>query len=149
MRADVDPRSDVERLIAEARPDVYVWDVIADLTNSALRVLIDCEGGVSIGLCEEVSRLLLPLREEDEWALEVSSPGLDRALTRPDHYARSIGSEASFVLRTPVLDRIAFEGVLVAAGPDFVTVETGEERLEVPYADVKKSTLMWKLVKSR
>jgi hypothetical protein len=39
--------------------------------------------------------------------------------------------------------------VLVAAGPDSVTVETGSGRLEVPYADVKKSTLMWKLVKSR
>ena len=41
------------------------------------------------------------------------------------------------------------EGVIAAAGDDSATVESGGERLDVPYADVKKSTLMWKLVKSR
>ncbi len=143
MDTQSDPRETVEQLIAEARPEVYVWDVAAG--HGQLRVMIDREGGVDLALCEEIAKVLLPLREE--WALEVSSPGLDRALTRPDHYARSIGREATFVLRTPVGDRISFEGELVAAGPESVTVETGGERLAVPYANVKKSTLMWKLVK--
>ena len=147
MSAAADPREQVEQLIAEARPDVYVWDVTADPGHGQLRVMIDREGGVDLGLCEEISKVLLPVREE--WALEVSSPGLDRALTRPEHYARMIGREASFVLRVPVDGQTSFAGVLVAAGPDSVTVETGDGRLDVPYADVKKSTLMWKLVKSR
>ena len=142
-----DPRKTATDLIAQARPDVYVWDVTADPGHGRLQVMIDCEGGVSLDLCEEITRVLAPLREE--WALEVSSPGLDRALTRPEHYARSVGREASFVLRSPVGGRTSLEGVIAAAGPDSATVETGGERLEVPYADVKKSTLMWKLVKQR
>jgi len=146
MRADADPRNEVERLIHEAHPEVYLWDVVADPGSGQLRIMIDCAGGVSIAICEDVARTLLPLREE--WGLEVSSPGLDRALTRPDHYARSVGKEASFVLRAPAAGQIAFAGVIIAAGAETVTVETGGERLEVPYADVKKSTLMWKLVKS-
>lgn len=147
MSAAADPREQVEQLIAAARPDVYVWDVTADPGHGQLRVMIDRDGGVDLGLCEEISKVLLPIREE--WALEVSSPGLDRALTRPEHYARMVGREASFVLRAPVDGQTSFTGVLAAAGPDSVTVETGSGRLEVPYADVKKSTLMWKLVKSR
>lgn len=145
MGEPTDVRAAVEELIAAARPDLYVWDVAAG--HGQLRVMIDRDGGVDLDLCEEVTRILAPLREE--YALEVSSPGLDRALTRPDHYARSVGREASFVLRQPVADRTAFEAVIVEAGPEAVTVETGGERLTVPYADVKKSTLMWKLVKSR
>jgi ribosome maturation factor RimP len=147
MSTAADPREQVVELIHAAHPEIYVWDVTADPGHGQLRVMIDREGGVDLGVCEEISRALLPLREE--WALEVSSPGLDRALTRPEHYARMVGRSASFVMRVPVGDRTAFEGVLVAAGPDSVTVETGGEHLEVPFADVKKSTLMWKLVKSR
>ena len=142
-----DPQTTVEELIAAARPDVYVWDVTADPGHGRLQVVIDVEGGVGLDLCEEIAKVLAPLREE--WALEVSSPGLDRSLTRPDHYARSVGREASFVMRAPVAGRTSFEGVIAAAGPESATVESGDERLEVPYADVKKSTLMWKLVKSR
>ena len=142
-----DPQETAIRLIAEARPDVYVWDITADPGHGRLRVMIDCEGGVGLDLCEEISKALAPLREE--WALEVSSPGLDRALTRPDHYARMTGREASFVMRVPVDGRTSFEGVIAAAGPDSATVEVGGERLAVPYADVKKSTLIWKLVTSR
>ena len=102
---------------------------------------------VDLELCEAIAKVLAPLRED--WALEVSSPGLDRALVRPEHYARSVGREASFVMRVPVDGRTSFEGVIAVAGADSATVESGGERLEVPYADVKKSTLMWKLVKSR
>ena len=147
MSDATDIQTTVEELIRAARPDVYVWDVMADPGRGQLRVMIDLEGGVSVALCEEISRVLLPIREE--WALEVSSPGLDRSLTRPDHYARSIGREASFVLREAVDGRDAFQGVLVEAGPETITVETGGERLAVPYAQIKKSTLMWKLVKAR
>ncbi len=143
MDTQTDPRETVEQLIVAARPDVYVWDIAAG--HGQLRVMIDREGGVDLALCEEIAKVLLPVREE--WALEVSSPGLDRALTRPDHFARSLGREASFVLRTPIGDRVSFDGELIAAGADSVTVKTGDEHLEVPYADIKKSTLMWKLVK--
>lgn len=136
----------VEELIHAARPDIYVWDVTADPGHGLLRVMIDVEGGVSLELCEEVTRLLGPLREA--WALEVSSPGLDRRLTRPDHYRRSLGREAQFVLRAPVDGRDAFDGAIVAADDDHCTVETGGERLAVPYADIKKTTLIWKLVKA-
>ena len=64
-------------------------------------------------------------------------------LDGPDRQGTALGRGSVWV------DEPVKAGVLVAAGPDSVTVETGSGRLEVPYADVKKSTLMWKLVKSR
>ncbi len=142
-----DIQATVEELVHAARPDIYVWDVTADPGHGALRVMIDVEGGVSLDLCEEVTHLLAPLREE--WALEVSSPGLDRSLARPDHYARSIGRECQMVLRRPVDGRDALTGVIRAADEAGCTLESDGARHELPYADIKKTTLTWKLVNAR
>lgn len=137
----------VRDLVGAARPDVMIWDVAADPGRGQLRVMIDTDEGVSLDLCEEVSRHLAPLREE--WALEVSSPGLDRALVRPEHYRRMVGREAAFVLRDPVDGRRTFEGALVDADDDAVTVRVDDEEIVVPYRSVKKATCLWKLVKPK
>ena len=57
----------------------------------ALRIYVDHPDGVDLGLCERVTKQLLELSAD--WALEVSSPGLDRRLTKPDHYRRFLGSQ--------------------------------------------------------
>ncbi|MGA0122389.1 MAG: ribosome maturation factor RimP [Gaiellales bacterium] len=142
-----DIQTTVEGLVHAARPDIYVWDVTADPGRGVLRVMIDTDGGVSLDLCEEVTHLLAPLREE--WALEVSSPGLDRSLTRPDHFTRSVGREAQFVLRRPVDGRDALTGVIAAADADGCMIEIDGGSHAVPYADIKKTTLTWKLVNAR
>jgi ribosome maturation factor RimP len=137
----------VRDLIGAARPDVMVWDVAADPRRGQLRVMIDTDEGVSLDLCEEISRHLAPLREE--WGLEVSSPGLDRALVRPEHYRRMVGREAAFVLREPVDGRSTFDGALVDADEDAVTVRIDDEEIVVPYRSIKKATCLWKLVKPK
>lgn len=135
----------VRDLIGTAHPDVMVWDVATDPGRGKLRVMIDTDEGVSLALCEAISRCLAELREE--WALEVSSPGLDRALVRPEHYRRMVGREAAFVLRDPVDGRRTFEGALVDADDDAVTVRVDDEEIVVPYRSIKKATCLWKLVK--
>src|ERR687895_1968480 len=72
---DLDPRLE---LIALERP-----------AAETLRLYIDHPQGVDLALCERVTNQLRDLLEA--WSLEVSSPGIDRLLTKPEHYRRYLG----------------------------------------------------------
>ena len=147
MPDNLDIDVSVRELVAGTRPDVVVWDVTADPARGRLRVMIDTDDGVSLELCEEISHALAPLREE--WALEVSSPGLDRALVRPEHFQRTVGREAAFVLRDPIAGRQTFGATLISADEEAVTVNVDGADLVVPYQSIKKATRLWKLVNAR
>ncbi len=85
-----------------------------------LRVFIDSERGVRIEDCEQVSRQLSHLfavEEIDYSRLEVSSPGLDRPLRRPEDFQRFQGERATVRLRQPFQGRRNFEG-LITVEPD-------------------------------
>ena len=84
-------QADIEARLADVEPDVEV--LLAEVVGGRLvRVFIDHPGGVTLGLCERVTRHLPEVREQ--YALEVSSPGADRPLTKPDHFRRFVGRRA-------------------------------------------------------
>ncbi|MGE4426906.1 MAG: ribosome maturation factor RimP [Solirubrobacteraceae bacterium] len=135
----------VEASVLDAVPNVEV--VLAEVVGGGtLRVVIDHPQGVSLELCEQVSRSLEALREE--YALEVSSPGRDRPLTRPEHFRRFVGSRVR--VRTsapfPVPDgeepRRSFTGELVGADDAGVTLAADEGIVAIPYADIHRSNLV-------
>ena len=86
-----------------------LWDVeyVREAGEWFLRVYIDKEGGVSIDDCEAVSRPLSDALDEADpiqgsYVLEVSSAGADRALKKPEHFARFIGAPVDVRLYRPV-----------------------------------------------
>src|ERR687890_232613 len=84
-------QADIEARLADVEPDVEV--LLAEVVGGRLvRVFIDHPDGVSLDLCERVTRHLPEVRER--YALEVSSPGLDRPLTKPEHFRRFLGRRA-------------------------------------------------------
>jgi ribosome maturation factor RimP len=89
-------QTEIEARLAGVEPDVEV--LLAEIVSGqALRLFIDHPDGVSLDLCERVSRQLTDYRER--YALEVSSPGQDRPLTKPQHYTRFLGRRARVRLR--------------------------------------------------
>lgn len=133
----------VAAAIREAHPEVETWDVQVIPAQGMLRVLIDREGGVDLALCESVSRALAPFRER--YGLEVSSPGLERPLVQPSHYARFVGSRVKLRLRERVDGRRAIDGLIVATDAESVRIlpEGQESELVVPYAAVQRANLVW------
>jgi ribosome maturation factor RimP len=133
---------DVPSTIASAHPDVTVWDVELIAGEGLVRVLVDHPEGVSIGLCEEISKLLVDVRER--YALEVSSPGLERPLVRTEHFVRSIGETVQVKLTRPVAGRKELRGRLLEADDASLrlVLEEGDE-VEVPRASVRKSNIVW------
>jgi ribosome maturation factor RimP len=138
-------QADIESRLAEAEPEVEV--LLAEVDGrSTVRVFIDHPSGVTLELCERVSRHLGPLRATH--ALEVSSPGSRRPLTKPAHFRRFLGRRARIRTRGPVADgaarppRRSFTGELVGASERDVTVAADEGVVSIPYTDIQRSNLL-------
>jgi ribosome maturation factor RimP len=113
-----------------------------------LRIYIDREaGGVTLGDCETVSRdLSAALDVEDfithAYTLEVSSPGLDRALTKPEHFVRFAGSTVRIKTYQPVNGEKVFRGALLGMVGDTVKVELEAGMvLEIPLSSISRTSL--------
>ncbi len=113
-----------------------------------LRIYIDREsGGVTLNDCETVSRdLSAALDVEDfishAYTLEVSSPGLDRALTKPDHFVRFAGNTVKIKTHQPIEGQKVFRGILRGTADASVKIEleTGTV-LEIPLNNITKASL--------
>ncbi len=117
--------------------------------HSVLRVYLDRGDDQGIGLddCERVSRAIgAVLDAEDpighEYRLEVSSPGFDRPLRKPEHFARFAGSEARLELTVPLDGRRRFRGRLGAIVDGTVTIEVDGREWKLPLAGISKARLV-------
>jgi ribosome maturation factor RimP len=111
-----------------------------------LTLLVDREDGpVDHEFTSQVVSAVLPALEAEGYGgmLEVSSPGIERPLTRPEHFRRFVGHEAKVSLSEPVEGRRNFTGVIERAGEkDFVLklLEGGAE-VELPFGSVSRAHL--------
>ena len=130
---------DIEQRLAGLEPDVEL--LACDKVGSdRLRLFIDHPDGVSLDLCERVTHHLRELLVD--YALEVSSPGPERPLTKPDHFRRFLGRRARVRLREPRDGHKSFTGELVGASDDEVTVAAGDGVVSIPYSDINRSNLV-------
>ena len=123
---DLDPAVE---LIALERP-----------AGETLRLYIDHPNGVDLALCERVTNHLADLLES--WSLEVSSPGVDRPLTKPEHFRRFMGRRVRVRTREAIEGRRSFTGTLTAADERRVRLEVGVGEVEIPLARIRRSNLV-------
>jgi ribosome maturation factor RimP len=95
---------------------------------------------VTLALCERVTRELGDLRER--FALEVSSPGTDRPLTKPAHFRRFLGRRARVRTRDARAGHRSFTGELVGATDSEVTIAADTGVIAIPYDDIHRSNLV-------
>jgi ribosome maturation factor RimP len=105
-----------------------------------LRLYIDHPDGVDLGLCERVTRELRDLTEA--WSLEVSSPGIDRPLTKPDHYRRFLGRRVKVRTQRPIDGQKNFTGTLTDADDESVAIDIDGEAVRIPLNDIRRSNLI-------
>ena len=133
--------TEIQERLTGLEPEIELL-LVENPAAGTLRLFIDHPEGVSLELCERVSQVLAPVRAE--YALEVSSPGLERPLTKPDHFRRYLGRRARVRTREPLhgSDRRSVTGELVGASEDKVTVAASDGVLAIPYADIQRSNLL-------
>ncbi len=112
-----------------------------------LRIFVDrSDRAVTIDDCVEVTKIIsLVLDAEDiipgPYTLEVSSPGVDRPLTKPKHFKRFIGSTAKIEYQDEEKGKVKLTGEIVGADNSEVTIEVSGEKINVGYGSIIKANL--------
>ncbi len=109
-----------------------------------LRLYLDKAGGPTVDDLSRVSRQLSELLDSHDavdgaYTLEVSSPGINRPLKRPEHFARYIGKRVRIRTRDLIGGRRSFLGILYAVAGEGVTVTQEGTRYDIPFAAIEKS----------
>jgi ribosome maturation factor RimP len=100
-------------------------------------VFVDHANGVDHALCARVTDVLREYLRE--YAVDVSSPGLERPLRKPEHFRNAVGRTVT--LRTP--ERKRLKGEILSAGERSVVVQSGGDTVEIPYDQVVRGNLVY------
>jgi len=117
---------------------------------TVLRVYIDAEKGILVGDCSKVSHQISGVLDVEDpingqYALEVSSPGLERPLFTLEHFTKFVGSVVKLELRQSTLEgQRKFTGDIIEVVNDTVHLHVDEEEVEIPFALIKKARLVAK-----
>jgi ribosome maturation factor RimP len=137
---------DLAEAVADRR-SLQLWDVEigGQPGRMTVRVFLEAEGGIDLDTVADVSEELsrgLDLHDPiaGRYTLEVSSPGLERSLRTPEHFALSVGSKAIVKTTERLLgDSHRIEGTIASADDGSLTLETDGGPVEVPYDSVKSA----------
>lgn len=141
-------RAVAERVGAGEGLEIVDVELLGGGRNRVLRIFIDKPGGVSHSDCELVSRDVGTILDVEDivpggrYTLEVSSPGLERKLTKPADFERFLGQKARIVLKSPVENQRRWEGVLAGFADGVITLEPSSGKvLRIGLDQVEKANL--------
>lgn len=129
----------LEPIAAANGCEIYDVEYVKEGSDWYLRAYIDKPEGVNIVDCENVSRAFSDRLDAedfipDAYILEVSSPGLGRALKKDRHLEKSLGQEVEVRTYRPIEKQKEFTGILKAYDKDTVTIEAENETKEIIFA---------------
>jgi ribosome maturation factor RimP len=116
--------------------------------DGMVRLFIDKpDGAIDLEDCETVSRQVSAFLDVEDpipghYVLEVSSPGLDRKLTKVEHFQNVMGEDVRIKLRFPVAGRRNFRGALTFANEDLIKVEVDGESHSLPLTTIESARLV-------
>ena len=131
---------DLESLARECGLEFYDSETVSENGKAIYRVFVTKSGGVSLDDCEKLSRLLSPIFDVEppvsgEYFLEVSSPGLERKLSKCDHFSKSIGELVK--LTTSEKDKIC--GKILKFDGENLLLDTENGEISIKFSDIKKA----------
>ena len=129
----------IEQRLSDLDPTIELI-ALEQPAGETLRLYIDHPDGVDLALCERVTDHLRDLLET--WSLEVSSPGADRPLTKPEHFDRFRGRRVRVRTREAIDGQRSFTGTLTGADEDGVRIKANQREVEIPHSRIRRSNLI-------
>ena len=129
----------IETRLAELDPELELV-MLERPAAETLRLYVDRPAGVDLAVCEDVTAALSDLLAQ--YSLEVSSPGLDRPLTKPEHFRRFIGHQVRVRTSEAIDGRHNFTGELVAADEREVSLREAAVERAIPLGAIRRSNLV-------
>ncbi|MBP2674133.1 MAG: hypothetical protein H6Q84_973 [Deltaproteobacteria bacterium] len=140
----------IEAIAGEVARDLslslFDVEIAREGPRTILRVFIDRDGGVPLSEIQAFSRrfgAVLDVEDpvEGTYLLEVSSPGLNRRLRRPEHFALSVGKRIRVTLPELREGRRHFVGTLAGCDPEGIVLRTEDAEVRIPYGEIRKANL--------
>ncbi|RTJ74197.1 ribosome maturation factor [Campylobacter jejuni] len=132
----------LEALCKEAELSFYDDELVSENGKKIYRIYVQKEGGVNLDDCVRLSEILSPIFDVEppvngEYFLEVSSPGLERKLSKIEHFAKSIGE----LVKITTNEKEKIEAKIIAVDDENITLENLEnkEKTTINFNDIKKA----------
>ena len=136
----------IAKIVEANGADLYDTEIVTEFDETIFRVLVTKVGGVSLDLCATISHELSPFLDvhppmSERYRLEISSPGIERKLSKPVHFKNAIGEKVK--LKLGAGDKL--KGVLKSADNDGIVIETkqGEESFTYSQLNTCKTYFDW------
>jgi ribosome maturation factor RimP len=130
----------IAKIVQANGAQFYDTETATEAEQTVYRVYITHPDGVTLDMCADISRELSPFLDvhppmSGKYFLEVSSPGIERRLTKPRHFQQAIGERVK--LKVPGQDRL--KGVILSADDTGITLETKHGEETYSYSDILKA----------
>ena len=137
---------EIEAVLARAGVELVDVEYLRGQRPPLLRVLIDKEGGVTVGDCQRTSELISPMLDASSlltcrYVLEVSSPGFDRPLRKEKDFLRFAGQPVKVKTHSPIRGRRVFSGTIQALDGSDLVLEIDGSRVEIPVSEIAVARL--------
>ena len=136
----------IEPVLSTLGLELFDLELTGGGSTRTLRVVVDRDGGVDLDAITAATDAISPILDHHDdpalrgpYGLEVSSPGLERPLRRPDHYRRALGATVSVKTRGADGEIRRLRGVLAAADDDGFTIDADGTTEEIAYGDVTQA----------
>lgn len=122
--------------------ELEIYDLV--FGGGMLRIIVDKPGGVSLDEVASVTKVASRLLDDNDlipgrYTLEITSPGLERPLRRPEHYARARGETISVKLGPQIEGERRIQGVLTECDDDGITIEENGVPHRIAFGDITKA----------
>lgn len=130
--------------------EIVTVEVIGSSRAPVIRVYIDSKDGVSFKELTESQEWIGQLMDEVDpfpgaYTLEVSSPGIDRPLRTPAHFARFAGDDAKIKTKSPIDGQSNFKGTIVSADEGSVVLDVDGNQVSIPFESIRRANLVGKV----
>jgi ribosome maturation factor RimP len=144
----------VQAVLDEGFDDVELvaLEDVGNRRNRVVRLFVDHPAGVTHELCARVSTAVAEALDaqgfgEGPYSLEVSSPGVDRPLTKPAHFAAQVGNRVNVRTRRPIDGRGTCKGRLRRVDDTGIVVADGETEVAIAFGEIVKAHLVYEFAK--
>ncbi|MEZ7934739.1 MAG: ribosome maturation factor RimP [Sulfurospirillum sp.] len=130
----------ITKIVESCGVSLYDTEVANEFDKKIFRIYITSKEGINLDKCAEISRILSPIFDlepplEGEYLFEVSSPGIERKLTKPEHYSTSIGEKVKMKLKT----KEKFIGLLEAFDGNVASVRVENELKQISLDEIESA----------
>lgn len=122
----------ITKIVESCGVSLYDTEIASEFDKKIFRIYITSQEGINLDKCAEISRILSPIFDvepplDGEYLLEVSSPGIERKLIKPEHFTASIGEKVKIKLK----DKEKFIGILEGFENNTLHVRVDQELKEI------------------